>query len=88
VAKRLVWPGAIPERHGIQIDPSGERQGRLDKAGDPRVRRERHRWRFPNSFTNTAGDGAYPYGNLVLDSAGNLYGTTEGGNGIVFEVQP
>jgi uncharacterized repeat protein (TIGR03803 family) len=32
------------------------------------------------SFTGTGGDGAYPIGGLVLDSQGNLFGTTfEGG---------
>jgi uncharacterized repeat protein (TIGR03803 family) len=40
------------------------------------------------NFAN--GDGAWPWDNLVLDSAGNLYGTAIGGglygNGVVFEV--
>ena len=31
------------------------------------------------SFTGTNGDGSYPSGNLVLDSEGNLYGTTQYG---------
>jgi uncharacterized repeat protein (TIGR03803 family) len=54
-----------------------------------------------HSFTNTGGDGAYPYSNLIFDSAGNLYGTTEYGGvngkcqgpktstcGTVFELTP
>lgn len=53
------------------------------------------------SFTNVNGDGAYPYANLLLDGAGNLYGTTENGGvsgkceglgtsncGTVFEIMP
>ena len=42
------------------------------------------------SFTGT--DGEWPFSNLILDAAGNLYGTTsEGGNagfGTVFEITP
>jgi uncharacterized repeat protein (TIGR03803 family) len=37
-------------------------------------------------------DGAWPYGGLVIDSAGNLYGMTshggKGGNGLVFMMDP
>jgi uncharacterized repeat protein (TIGR03803 family) len=44
------------------------------------------------SFRNNRVDGVYPTGSLVLDSAGNLYGTTSGGgtlgNGTVFELTP
>jgi uncharacterized repeat protein (TIGR03803 family) len=40
---------------------------------------------------NGGWDGKYPYGDLILDAAGNLYGTAyQGGSGygIVFELQP
>ena len=40
------------------------------------------------SFTSTGADGAYPAGSLILDAAGNIYGTTTAGgstgNGTVF----
>ncbi len=51
-----------------------------------------------HSFTGTGGDGAHPYASLVLDSKGNLYGTTYGGGylgcqppygcGTVFKLDP
>lgn len=33
------------------------------------------------NFTNANGDGAYPNSPLIMDSAGNLFGTTESGGG-------
>ena len=42
------------------------------------------------NFSYSNGDGAIPYGGLVRDSAGNLYGTTDyggsSGNGVVFKL--
>jgi uncharacterized repeat protein (TIGR03803 family) len=41
------------------------------------------------SLGSQSGDGHYPYGNLVADKEGNLYGTTNGGGndyGTVFEI--
>jgi uncharacterized repeat protein (TIGR03803 family) len=44
-----------------------------------------------HSFTNGI-DGSLPWGGVILDSSGNLYGTTgEGGangNGTAFEITP
>jgi uncharacterized repeat protein (TIGR03803 family) len=45
-------------------------------------------------YTFTGGaDGGYPYAGVISDSAGNLYGTTQGGGtadaaGVVFKLQP
>ncbi|MFZ0320243.1 MAG: choice-of-anchor tandem repeat GloVer-containing protein [Candidatus Sulfotelmatobacter sp.] len=43
-------------------------------------------------FQNNEVDGTYPYGNLIFDSSGSLYGTTAGGganfNGTVYELTP
>ncbi|HEX4080063.1 MAG TPA: choice-of-anchor tandem repeat GloVer-containing protein [Rhizomicrobium sp.] len=45
-----------------------------------------------HSFTYKNDDGIFPWGGLVADKSGNLYGTTRGGglyhDGIVFEVTP
>lgn len=42
------------------------------------------------SFQNNAKDACKPYAGLIFDAAGNLYGTTYGGNGVgtVFELSP
>ena len=48
------------------------------------------------NFNYNGRDGIFPYGNLVFDAAGNLYGTTSGGGihcapngcGTVFELSP
>jgi len=59
-------------------------------------------FRVIHSFTNQSGDGAYPSTALIIDAAGNLYGTTEigglrgdcsvgsiqGGCGTAFELSP
>jgi len=45
-----------------------------------------------HSFAGGATDGSYPYGGLVADASGNLYGTTATGgakdNGTVFKIAP
>jgi uncharacterized repeat protein (TIGR03803 family) len=55
---------------------------KIDKSGNETVL---------YSFTGGA-DGGYPYGGAILDSKGNLYGTTNGGGiagaGVVFKIGP
>jgi hypothetical protein len=46
-----------------------------------------------HSFQNNGTDGLHPNGNLIMDSSGNLYGTTNSGGtsvqgGTVFEITP
>jgi uncharacterized repeat protein (TIGR03803 family) len=51
-------------------------------------------WSFSvlHAFNGSPGDGAAPYASVVVDSAGNVYGTTQGGGvygyGTVYEVTP
>jgi uncharacterized repeat protein (TIGR03803 family) len=56
-------------------------------------------YKLLHSFTYNGKDGYYPYGGLVMDAAGNLYGTTQQGpnncpgtafgcSGTVFELSP
>ena len=55
----------------------------LDSAGNETVL---------HSFTGSPNDGDYPGAGLIMDAAGNLYGTTEGGGafgqGVVFKLDP
>jgi uncharacterized repeat protein (TIGR03803 family) len=45
-----------------------------------------------HNFENRGGDGTYPHGGVIVDGAGNVYGTAAGGGsagwGIVFELTP
>jgi uncharacterized repeat protein (TIGR03803 family) len=49
-------------------------------------------WKETILHSFTGNDGSNPYGSLIFDKAGNLYGTTlfggENGDGVVFELKP
>lgn len=96
--------GAVPEA-GLTIDPSGNLYGTTTLGGGkwgrgivfeltPRAGgkwTEKLLYSFCHDYTCT--DGAYPESQLVFDTAGNLYGTTNGGGlcfscGTVFQLTP
>lgn len=50
-------------------------------------------WTFTTIHAFSYGDGAYPMGSLIMDSAGNIYGSTNGGGstyngGVAFKLSP
>jgi hypothetical protein len=83
---------------GLVMDAAGNLYGTTNSGGPYRsgtvfeLTASNGSWIYTELYDFTGGmDGANPYGSLVLDAAGNLYGTTSlGGNGYgtVFEVTP
>ncbi len=83
---------------GLVIDAAGNLYGTTYSEGNYRsgtvfeLTPSNGGWIYTDLYEFADGqDGAYPYGSLVLDAAGNLYGTaSSGGNGLgtVFEVTP
>lgn len=56
-----------------------------------KLTRNGNTWSYSSLYDFTGGtDGGQPFGQVILDSAGNIYGTTTGGgttgNGVVFEI--
>ena len=96
--------GAGPAAALIQ-DPAGNLYGTTSQGGDlscpdnPNVGcgvvfrlDTRNREKVLHAFAGGASDGATPYGRLVMDGSGNLYGTTSSGGafglGTVFKIDP
>ena len=88
VASRID-PGGSSPFGGLVVDSAGNLYGttsyggvygygtvfKLDTSGNETVL---------HSFTNSDGDGAFPFSGLVMDAARNLYGTTYGGGSSSF----
>jgi uncharacterized repeat protein (TIGR03803 family) len=86
---------------GVVMDQAGNLYGTTIAGGDANcgcgvvfklAPRANGHWKYTVLHRFTGYDGAEPDANLVLDSQGNLYGTTAtagpGGYGVVFEVSP
>ena len=85
---------------GVTMDQAGNLYGTLNSGGPARVggifelvkSSTGYAFNLLYSFEDTPGDGATPQAGLIMDLAGNLYGTTANGgaleNGTVFELNP
>jgi uncharacterized repeat protein (TIGR03803 family) len=92
--------GAQPGPADLLFDSQGNIYGTTEYGGASglgvvyKLTRSNGNWMQSvlHSFTGTGSDGAVPWGGVIMDSAGNLYGTTVGGghsgNGVVFELSP
>jgi uncharacterized repeat protein (TIGR03803 family) len=100
-----VWPfqfagGAGPTYGALVFDQQGNAYGTTqyggtnDKGVIYELSRQGQQWTETRvySFGSSPNDGYYPLHNVVLDRAGNLYGTTSGGGanggGTVFQLVP
>lgn len=84
-------------RAGVIMDSAGNLYGTTSKGGANQIGTV---FKIDTAGTETilysfgarANDGAVPYGGLIMDSAGNLYGTTSGGGsggtGTVYKIDP
>src|SRR5438552_3303674 len=77
--------GAFPTNAGLAMDSSGNLYGMTQFGGGNdygtvfRLKRS-GRFKLLHSFIGGS-DGRYPAAGLIIDSAGDLYGTTQGGGG-------
>ncbi len=86
---------------GVVMDKAGNLYGTTIAGGDPNcycgvvyklAPQANGKWKYTILHTFVGSDGAQPDANLILDSKGNLYGTTAtggaGGAGVAFELTP
>jgi uncharacterized repeat protein (TIGR03803 family) len=83
----------------VALDPAGNLYGATSRNGDPTcdcgtvfklTPRASGEWHETNLHTfEGTGDGAAPNGSVILDTKGNVYGTTtDDGWGVVYEIVP
>lgn len=99
--------GAVPRNAALLIGPDGTLYGVTTQGGGrhdhgvvfalvPNADKSAWRYKRLHKFCarshDTCPDGAFPFGGLILDAAGNLYGTTASGGpngaGAAFELSP
>ena len=87
---------------GIVFDAAGNIYGTTDGGGSyghgtvfelvAPVSKHKHKYEERSLWSFNGTDGLLPFGTLILDGAGNLYGTTyaggSSGDGVVYEVTP
>ena len=77
------------------MDSAGNLYGADSITGDGYIFKLTHSqngWTFSRLHSFSGPDGAFASGWIVIDSAGNLYGTTSGGGtygyGVIWEITP